>query len=66
LINAGAQDVDGLLRDRVNSDRNQSSIVVALVDETGTRFFSYGNTSKLKNAPAASQNTVFEIGSITK
>lgn len=65
-ISVHAQNIEELLRERVNADRNQTSIVVAVVDENGTRFFSYGKTSKTKNASASNQNTVFEIGSITK
>lgn len=65
-ISVHAQNIAELLRTRVNSNRNQTSIVVAVVDENGTRFFSYGKTSKMKDATASTQNTVFEIGSITK
>src|SRR5262249_112056 len=61
-----AQNIEKLLQERVNSDRNQTSIVVAVVDENGTRFFSHGKTSKRKNATASNQNTGYEIGSITK
>jgi CubicO group peptidase (beta-lactamase class C family) len=65
-ISVHAQNIEELLRVRVNSDQNQPSIVVAVVDEHGTKFYSYGKTSKIKNATASNQNTVFEIGSITK
>jgi len=65
-ISVHAQSIEDILRERVNSDRNQASIVVAVVDDNGARFFRYGKTGKIKNAPPANQNTVFEIGSITK
>src|SRR5262245_5767592 len=61
-----AQSIENVLKERVNSDRNQTSIVVAVVDENATRFFSHGKASKLKTAPASNENTIFEIGSITK
>src|SRR5262249_48895514 len=65
-IRVHAQNIEKLLQERVNSDRNRTSIVVAVVDVNGTKFFSYGKTSKRKTATASNQNTVFEIGSITK
>ena len=55
-----------LLRERVAADLNSPSIVVAIVDEHGMRFVAHGARSKLIRAPASDQNTVFEIGSITK
>lgn len=61
-----AQDIETILRERVNSERNQASVVVAVVDENGTKFFGYGKKSKLKNSTASNENTAFEIGSITK
>jgi len=61
-----AQEIEKLLRERVNSERNQTSIVVAVVDEQGTKFFSYGKTAKQATAALSNENTVFEIGSITK
>src|SRR5262245_59203686 len=60
------QDTQRLLQDRVNSDRNQTSIIVAVVDDRGTKFFSHGKVSKKANAAHSSEQTVFEIGSITK
>src|SRR5215471_9617725 len=58
------QDVQGLLRERVNSERNRASIVVAVVDERGTKFFSHGKAAKKANAAPSNERTVFEIGSI--
>jgi len=40
-------------------------IVVAVVDSTGARFFSYGSTAKTGGQPV-NEHTVYEIGSITK
>jgi CubicO group peptidase (beta-lactamase class C family) len=61
-----AQDTQRLLQDRVNSERNQTSMVVAVVDEHGTKFFSHGKVAKDANAAHSNEQTVFEIGSITK
>jgi len=65
-ISVQAQSIEQVLRERVNSERNQTSIVVAVVDEKGTRFFSYGKTAKQPHAGNSNENTVFEIGSLTK
>jgi CubicO group peptidase (beta-lactamase class C family) len=40
-------------------------IVVAVVDSTGARYFSYGSTAKTGGQPV-NERTVYEIGSITK
>lgn len=40
-------------------------IVVGVVDATGSRYFSYGNTARTGGEPV-NKNTVYEIGSITK
>src|SRR5262249_53187498 len=65
-ISVQAQSIEQVLRERVNSERNQTSIVVAVVDEKGTKFFSYGKTAKQPHAGDSNENTVFEIGSLTK
>ncbi len=65
----GAQidkEIAGILRERVAVGKTSQSIVVAVVDEKGTRFVSYGKTSESADAKNADENTVFEIGSITK
>jgi serine-type D-Ala-D-Ala carboxypeptidase/endopeptidase len=61
-----AQDLESVLRERVAVDRNSPSIVVAIVDEQGTKVVAHGSRSKLVRAAPSDQNTVFEIGSITK
>jgi CubicO group peptidase (beta-lactamase class C family) len=60
------QDPGPLLRERVVAERNSPSIVAAIVDDHGTRFVAHGTRSKLNGAAASDQNTVFEIGSISK
>jgi CubicO group peptidase (beta-lactamase class C family) len=54
------------LRERVEIGRTNQSIVVGLIDEKGVRFTSYGKTSATAGARNADENTVFEIGSVTK
>lgn len=69
LQTANAQtdkEIAGILRERVEVGRTNQSIVVAVVDEKGTRFTSYGKTSESTGAKTVDENTVFEIGSITK
>ncbi len=67
MVNAQAdKDIMEVLRDRVAISKTHQSIVVAIVNENGTRFVSYGKTAQTPNAKNADENTVFEIGSITK
>lgn len=61
-----AQDLEAVLLQRVAGERNSPSIVITIVDEHGTRFIAEGTRSKLARAAASDQNTVFEIGSISK
>jgi len=60
------KEIASVLRERVEVGRTNQSIVVAIVDEKGTRFVSYGKTSESAGAKTVDENTVFEIGSITK
>lgn len=55
-----------VLRERVLVGKTNQSIVAAVVDEKGTRFVSYGKTSEAVDAKNVDENTVYEIGSITK
>lgn len=55
-----------ILRGRVEVGKTNQSIVIGVIDEKGTRFTSYGKTSKTTGAKNSNENTVFEIGSITK
>ena len=57
-------DVKASVRARVDNGWTVG-IVVGVVDSTGARFFSYGNTTKTGGQPV-NQHTVYEIGSITK
>lgn len=55
-----------VLRERVEIGRTNQSVVVAVIDEKGTRFFSDGKTGDAAGAKNSDENTVFEIGSATK
>lgn len=55
-----------ILRERVAVGKTNQSIVVAVIDERGTRFVSDGKTTETAGAKNSDENTVFEIGSITK
>ncbi|MGC2670007.1 MAG: serine hydrolase domain-containing protein, partial [Candidatus Nitrosopolaris sp.] len=46
-------------------NKSKAAIVVGFVDPNGTRIFSFGNMSAAHNIPV-NQNTLFDIGSITK
>ena len=61
-----AQDIGKILEDRLKSAPVGSSISVAVIDETGTKFYNTGKTSKDANAKTVDKDTVYEIGSITK
>ena len=65
-IIVSAQDIDKILQERLRAEPLGSAFSVAVVNEKGTKFYSAGKTSKQADAKAASENTVFEIGSITK
>lgn len=55
-----------VLRERVETGRTNQSVVVAVVDEKGARFVSYGKMDNNTGAKNSDENTVFEIGSATK
>ena len=57
-------DVKASVRARVDNGYSVG-IVVAVVDGTGARYFSYGSTTKAGGQPV-NERTVYEIGSITK
>jgi CubicO group peptidase (beta-lactamase class C family) len=61
-----AQDVNKILGERLNNEPVGTSFSAAVIDEKGVKFFSVGKTSKLTNAKPVDENTVYEIGSITK
>lgn len=61
-----SEEILQLLKDRVDVARSNVSIAVAVVDEKGTRFVSYGKTSADANAANVDEHTLYELGSITK
>lgn len=65
-IIAPAQNIDKILRERLEAESLGSAYSAAVVSEKETKFYSVGKTSKESNAKAADENTVYEIGSITK
>ncbi len=58
------EDVKASIRARVDHGHNMS-IVVGVVSPKGTRYFAYGKTA-LPDGGTPDEDTVFEIGSITK
>lgn len=66
LMSVSAQDVDAILRDRLKAEPTGSAFSVAVVTESGTKFYNVGAISKQPNAKPADENTVYELGSITK
>ena len=46
-------------------NKSKAAIVIGFVNPNGTRIFSFGNISKANNIPV-NENTLFDIGSITK
>jgi serine-type D-Ala-D-Ala carboxypeptidase/endopeptidase len=58
------EDIQAAIRGKVDNGW-APSIVVGVVDSTGTRYFAYGRTAVTGGAPV-DQRTVYEIGSITK
>ena len=57
-------DFQNNIRERVDGGHH-ASIVVGTIDESGTQFFSFGKTA-FKNGKPADENTIYEIGSISK
>lgn len=60
------QEVNKTLEDRLKTAPVGSCISAVLIDQNGTKFYSTGKTSKQPDATPANENTVYEIGSITK
>ena len=54
-----------MLRERIDQNKMGVGIVVGIVDEHGSRVFSYGKTKK-DGIEDVNGDTLFEIGSITK
>ena len=55
-----------ILRERVEVGRVNQSIIVGVVDKKGARFTSFGKANQKPDAKNVDENTVFEIGSVTK
>jgi D-alanyl-D-alanine-carboxypeptidase/D-alanyl-D-alanine-endopeptidase len=55
-----------LIRTVVDNNKTNAAIVIGLVDANGTQFYGYGKTSNASNATTVNENTLFDIGSITK
>lgn len=58
-------DLKHTIRTLVDNGTN-AAMVVGLVDANGTQFFGYGKTSNATNATTVNEDTLFDIGSITK
>ena len=54
-----------LIKTLVDNGTN-AAMVIGLVDSNGTQFYGYGKTSNATNATVVNENTIFDIGSITK
>lgn len=61
-----ADEYKKIFRERIETEKSGSSIVMALIDEKGTRFVNYGTIGKDTSTLAADEKTIYEIGSITK
>lgn len=68
MINAQSSDdaLLSVLKERVGIGKVNQSIVIAIIDEKETKFTSFGKTNQNVDSPDSDENTVFEIGSITK
>ena len=64
VLYADAPDVQAIVRERVENDLNVG-IVVAIVEPDGTRFYSHGTLAKSSDRKV-DEDTIFEIGSVTK
>lgn len=65
-IVTAAQDVKTILSDRLTNEPVGTGFSAAVIDENGVEFINVGKTSKLVDAKPLDENTVYEIGSITK
>ncbi|MGH9946646.1 MAG: serine hydrolase [Pyrinomonadaceae bacterium] len=61
-----SQDINKILEERLKAEPLGSTFSVAVVDEKGAKFYNSGKTSKRPDAAESNENTVYEIGSITK
>lgn len=63
---AMGQNVSKILEERLEAEPFGSGFSAVIVDEAGTKFYNSGKISKQANAKSINENTVYEIGSITK
>lgn len=54
------------IKERIDVGKTVQGISVAVIDEKGTRFINYGKKDKTTDAKNVDENTLYEIGSITK
>ncbi|QQS40415.1 MAG: serine hydrolase [Acidobacteriota bacterium] len=60
------QDIETILKTRLTEEPVGSAISAVVVDENGATFYNVGTLSKDAGARPADENSVYEIGSITK
>lgn len=60
------EEIRHLLRERVEVEQTNQSVVVAVINDQGASFTSYGKTNDSAGAKNSDENTIFEIGSVTK
>ncbi len=60
------EQVQKILSDRIDVEKEAVGIVVGLVDVSGKRIFAHGATKTGELAPKPDGDTVFEIGSVSK
>ncbi len=60
------KEIADTLRERIDVGKTIQGISVAVIDEKGTRFINYGKMDKTAGAKNVDENTLYEIGSITK
>jgi serine-type D-Ala-D-Ala carboxypeptidase/endopeptidase len=58
-------EIQALLKERIDREKQSPGIVVGIIDSTGQRVIPYGHLSRAKADPIDG-DTLFEIGSITK
>jgi CubicO group peptidase (beta-lactamase class C family) len=54
-----------ILQQRIDQEKQSVGIVVGVIDESGNRIIAYGHRDQTNSCPV-DENTLFEIGSITK
>ena len=57
--------IKSLIIDRLDRNKTNAAMVIGLIDPNGTQFYGHGKSSNSSNA-TVNENTIFNIGSITK